>query len=90
MAIVNAVMQNPYLPNDEGIVGIVTVEADIARIIIETFKEAPMVRHIDEVFGNNAWELSLPSETDMHFEKEMGIYVEISEGEGTKIALMYE
>jgi len=89
MAIVNAVMQNPHLANGENIAGIVTVEADMARIIIERFNEGNLMRHIDEVFGDNAWELSLPSETDMHFEKEIGMYVEISD-KVTKIALTYE
>ena len=95
MAIVNAEMQNPHLAKGESIDGIVSVEADIARIIIETFREGPMVRalgehYIDEIFENNAWELSLPSESDMHFEKEWGIDVQKSEGKAIKVTLLYE
>jgi len=52
MAIVNAEMQNPQFANGGSIDGIVSVEADIARIIIETFKKDYMVSALGELHGN--------------------------------------
>lgn len=105
IAIVNAEMQNPDMAMSESLVGIVSIEADFARMIIETFK-GDLVRtlgehYFDETFKNNAWELSLPadSETDMHFVKELGIDIDALGSEVVddrlvrgfvKVTLMYQ
>jgi len=87
MAIVNTEMQNPDMAISESLAGIVSIEADFARIIIETFKGDSVrtlgAHYFDETFKNNAWELSLPtdSETDMHFLKELGIDINASGSE---------
>lgn len=88
MAMVSAEMQNPHLEIGESLVGVVSLEADFARLIIETIKGNVMKMVVgehffDETFENNAWELSLPSDssTNMHFVKELGIDIEHSTGE---------